>query len=68
MSLEINRFVKFIAILSLTMATIVFGIGVAVNNGKHVMNIFIYGFITIIVANVPQGLPGEWGEWICRIL
>ncbi len=59
MSVEISRFVKLIAILSLTMATIVFGVGVAVNSGKHVMNLVIYGFITIIVANVPQGLPGE---------
>ena len=58
LSMEINRFVRFIAVLSVLMGLIVFGAGVWVQNGQNVVGIFIYGFVTIIVANVPQGLPG----------
>ena len=58
LSVEIDRFVRFIAILSVTMGLIVFGAGVWVQNGHNVLNVFIYGFVTIIAANVPQGLPG----------
>lgn len=52
---EVRRFVLFIAALALTMATTLFVVGVA--QGGDVVNVFVLTFITVLVANVPQGLP-----------
>ncbi|KAJ0410509.1 hypothetical protein ATCC90586_008316 [Pythium insidiosum] len=57
MEREVNHFVRFIAILALTMASILFAIGVIRLEGKKVLTTFVNGFLVIIVANVPQGLP-----------
>uniref|UniRef100_A0A914WES4 Cation-transporting P-type ATPase N-terminal domain-containing protein n=1 Tax=Plectus sambesii TaxID=2011161 RepID=A0A914WES4_9BILA len=54
---ELNRFVRFITILALTMATVVFAIGAFVSRFENLLGIFISGFLVVIVANVPQGLP-----------
>eukprot|EP00043_Microstomoeca_roanoka_P016509 m.169139 g.169139 ORF g.169139 m.169139 type:complete len:745 (-) comp16472_c4_seq1:369-2603(-) len=54
---EIRRFVKFVAVLAISMATVFFIIGVARQQGNNAIEIFINGFIIVIVANVPQGLP-----------
>lgn len=59
MTTEITRFVRFIAILSITMGAVVFGLALAINPHQSVSQLIVYGFITIIVANVPQGLPGS---------
>lgn len=54
---EVTRFVYFIAALALTMALIFFVIGVARRKGEDWLFMFITGFLLVIVANVPQGLP-----------
>ena len=58
MSKEVNRFVRFIAVLSVTMGALVFISGVIIKGGRDIFGTFVYGFVVVIVANVPQGLPG----------
>ncbi|KAG7382833.1 ATPase Na K transporting alpha [Phytophthora boehmeriae] len=57
MQREVKSFVRFISFLAITMAGILFAIGVIRKKGDDVLNTFIGGFLVIIVANVPQGLP-----------
>ncbi|GLE06820.1 hypothetical protein PINS_up016446 [Pythium insidiosum] len=57
MQREVKAFVRFVAVLAISMASVLFAIGVARKKGKDVLNTFINGFLVIIVANVPQGLP-----------
>ncbi|ULT97470.1 hypothetical protein L3Y34_005349 [Caenorhabditis briggsae] len=54
---EIERFVQFITIMAISMATVIFTIGIIVNGGKDVIRLFVTGFLMVIIANVPQGLP-----------
>lgn len=60
MTKEINRFVRFIAILSFVMATVVFLVAAGVKGfaKREVIDLIVNGFLIVIVANVPQGLPG----------
>lgn len=53
---EIKRFVKFISVLGITLGTIVFAIGAA-RGTSNFLNLFVQGFIIVIIANIPQGLP-----------
>ena len=53
---EIKRFVKFITILGITLGTIVFSIGAA-RGASSFLDLFVQGFIIVIIANIPQGLP-----------
>ncbi|TMW67398.1 hypothetical protein Poli38472_011018 [Pythium oligandrum] len=57
MQREVKTFVRFISALAITMAAILFAIGVARTKADDVLNTFVNGFLIIIVANVPQGLP-----------
>ncbi|KAF0715748.1 Aste57867_3210 [Aphanomyces stellatus] len=57
MEIEVGAFVKFITVISLTMGLAFFGIGVWRTQGKGVVNLIVNGFIVVMVANVPQGLP-----------
>ncbi|GAB9476274.1 putative hydrolase [Globisporangium polare] len=57
MQREVKSFVRFISVLAVTMATALFTIGVIRRKGDDVLNTFVNGFLVIIVANVPQGLP-----------
>uniref|UniRef100_A0A0R3S0R8 Cation_ATPase_N domain-containing protein n=1 Tax=Elaeophora elaphi TaxID=1147741 RepID=A0A0R3S0R8_9BILA len=57
LKVEIDKFVNFISILALVMATVFFMFGIIINNFQNVLDHFIIGFLIIIVANVPQGLP-----------
>ncbi|KAJ0392625.1 hypothetical protein ATCC90586_010877 [Pythium insidiosum] len=57
MQREVKAFVRFVAVLAISMASVLFAIGVIRKKGKDVLNTFINGFLIIIVANVPQGLP-----------
>lgn len=60
---EVGKFVKLIGVLGLTMGAIVFAIGCiryGVSDGSNTrvyLDLFVNGFIIIIIANVPQGLP-----------
>uniref|UniRef100_A0A915PV33 Cation-transporting P-type ATPase C-terminal domain-containing protein n=1 Tax=Setaria digitata TaxID=48799 RepID=A0A915PV33_9BILA len=57
LKMEVDEFVNFISILALIMATIFFMFGSIINKFQNVLDHFIIGFLIIIVANVPQGLP-----------
>ncbi|TMW67298.1 hypothetical protein Poli38472_012414 [Pythium oligandrum] len=57
MQREVKAFVRFISILAIGMAAVLFGVGVARTKADDVLNTFVNGFLVIIVANVPQGLP-----------
>lgn len=57
MQREVKSFVQFISILAVTMASTLFAIGMVRMNGDDALNTFVNGFLVIIVANVPQGLP-----------
>lgn len=52
---DIDYFVLIVTIVSLVQAFIVLIIGVAL--GMNFVEVFVMGFIVIVVANVPQGLP-----------
>ena len=52
---EVHRFVNFIAVLAIIMAFCFFGIGMG--RGRPWRDSFINGFIVVLVANVPEGLP-----------
>ncbi|EJD74746.1 cation transporting ATPase [Loa loa] len=57
LKMEIDEFVNFISVLALIMASVFFMFGSIINNFQNVLDHFIIGFLIIIVANVPQGLP-----------
>lgn len=52
---EVRHFVWIVSGISITMAVIVFIVGVA--RGLNVLDVLINGFLIIIVANIPQGIP-----------
>ncbi|CEG42419.1 sodium potassium-transporting atpase subunit [Plasmopara halstedii] len=56
MQREVKGFVRFIAVLALVMASILFILGVIHTDGKDILITFVDGFLVILVANVPQGL------------
>ncbi len=39
------------------MGTVFFLIGIARNNWTNILDTFINGFVVVLVANVPEGLP-----------
>jgi sodium/potassium-transporting ATPase subunit alpha len=55
MQREVKHFVRIIAAIAVTMGVIFFIVGIS--RGQHWLTVFVNGFITVIVANVPQGLP-----------
>lgn len=56
---EVKAFVKIITILAISMGAIFYLVGVAVRGfkGMAFIDILINGFVIIVVANVPQGIP-----------
>jgi sodium/potassium-transporting ATPase subunit alpha len=60
---EIHHFVRIVTILSICMASTIFAVGMA--NGNPFLVSFMFGFLVIIVANVPQGLPATVRALIC---
>lgn len=57
---EVRNFVRLVAVVSLTMASACFVGAVFVQQARTIdviMKLFVNGFLVIIVANVPQGLP-----------
>uniref|UniRef100_A0A0N4Z9Q5 Cation_ATPase_N domain-containing protein n=1 Tax=Parastrongyloides trichosuri TaxID=131310 RepID=A0A0N4Z9Q5_PARTI len=57
LELEIANFVTSISIIAVSMALIFFIIGIAISGFRNMVIHFVTGFVIIIVANVPQGLP-----------
>jgi sodium/potassium-transporting ATPase subunit alpha len=60
LQVEVSNFVRFVAIIAVTMATVSFVGAVFIQGAKtvdEVIQVFVNGFLVIIVANVPQGLP-----------
>ena len=55
LQIEVHHFVVFISVLSVVMGMIFFIVGVA--RHEKPLETFINGFLVIIVANVPEGLP-----------
>ncbi|CAI4221688.1 unnamed protein product [Auanema sp. JU1783] len=54
---ELRTFANFITILAISMAAGIFLIGCIVARFENILDHFVVGFLVIIVANVPQGLP-----------
>ncbi|VDK50044.1 unnamed protein product [Anisakis simplex] len=57
LEIEINRFVKFVFISALTMGAVIFLIGCLMTGFNDILGLFTSGFLVVIIANVPQGLP-----------
>lgn len=53
---EVHRFVNFIAVMAIIMAFVLFGIGMG-RKPQNFIDSFVNGFIVVLVANVPEGLP-----------
>jgi len=56
LQVEVHRLVWFVGILAFVVAIILFVIGLA-RNEISPLNAFVNGFILVVVANVPEGLP-----------
>jgi sodium/potassium-transporting ATPase subunit alpha len=57
---EVRKFVELVAIIAVSMATICFIGSIFIQNAKSsedIITLFVNGFLIIIVANTPQGLP-----------
>ncbi|VDK79252.1 unnamed protein product [Cylicostephanus goldi] len=54
---ELRSFANFITVLAICMAVAMFLIGCIVAKFENVLDHFVIGFLVVIVANVPQGLP-----------
>lgn len=52
---DIEYFVKILTAFSLVQAALIFIVGTA--RGLNPLDVFIQGFVTIMIGNVPQGLP-----------
>jgi sodium/potassium-transporting ATPase subunit alpha len=52
---EVSHFVRVISVGAVVMGVVFFIVGVA--RGQPWLSVFVNGFLTILVANVPQGLP-----------
>jgi sodium/potassium-transporting ATPase subunit alpha len=60
LQIEVRNFVKLVGVLGVTMALVCFVVAVflqGANTVEEVVSVFINGFLVILVANVPQGLP-----------
>ncbi|CAJ0557884.1 unnamed protein product, partial [Mesorhabditis spiculigera] len=54
---ELRGFANFVTMLAICMASATFILGCIVAKFENVLDHFVTGFLVIIVANVPQGLP-----------
>jgi sodium/potassium-transporting ATPase subunit alpha len=55
MQADIVSFIRILAVLALIQAVVVFVVGVA--RGLNPVDVFVSGFVVIMIGNVPQGLP-----------
>ena len=57
---EVRKFVGLVAVIAISMAAICFVASVFIQGARSsddIISLFVNGFLIIIVANVPQGLP-----------
>ena len=52
---DIDYFVKIVAVFAFFQAAVIFIVGLS--QGYDPIDVFINGFVTIMISNVPQGLP-----------
>lgn len=52
---DIEYFVKVVTVFALCQAALIFIVGLS--RGYDPLTVFIYGFVVIMIGNVPQGLP-----------
>lgn len=52
---DIEYFVKVVTLFALLQAALIFIVGLS--RGYDPLTVFIYGFVVIMIGNVPQGLP-----------
>jgi sodium/potassium-transporting ATPase subunit alpha len=52
---DIEHFVKIVTLFALMQAALIFIVGLS--RGYDPLTVFIYGFVVIMIGNVPQGLP-----------
>uniref|UniRef100_A0A914WE60 Cation-transporting P-type ATPase N-terminal domain-containing protein n=1 Tax=Plectus sambesii TaxID=2011161 RepID=A0A914WE60_9BILA len=57
LDMEIEKFVKFLTIMGLSIAAVVFIAGIIIAKFKNIFVIFINGFVCVAIANYPCGLP-----------
>uniref|UniRef100_A0A914YFV8 P-type ATPase A domain-containing protein n=1 Tax=Panagrolaimus superbus TaxID=310955 RepID=A0A914YFV8_9BILA len=57
LQIEHHRFVLFISISAIIVATVSFLLGLILTNFSHILSTFVNGFLIVLVAWVPQGLP-----------
>uniref|UniRef100_A0AC35FTA5 Cation-transporting P-type ATPase C-terminal domain-containing protein n=1 Tax=Panagrolaimus sp. PS1159 TaxID=55785 RepID=A0AC35FTA5_9BILA len=57
LQIEHHRFVLFISISAVIVATVSFVLGLILTNASHFLSTFVNGFLIVLVAWVPQGLP-----------
>uniref|UniRef100_A0A914WVQ3 Cation-transporting P-type ATPase N-terminal domain-containing protein n=1 Tax=Plectus sambesii TaxID=2011161 RepID=A0A914WVQ3_9BILA len=57
LDMEIEKFVKFLTVMGLSIAVVVFIAGIIIAKFKNIFVIFINGFVCVAVANYPCGLP-----------
>ena len=55
MEAEVKRFVNFISVFAVVTAVAFFIVGMA--RGRPFLFCFVNGFVIVIVANIPEGLP-----------
>uniref|UniRef100_A0A914PBZ4 Cation-transporting P-type ATPase C-terminal domain-containing protein n=1 Tax=Panagrolaimus davidi TaxID=227884 RepID=A0A914PBZ4_9BILA len=54
---DLDNFVNFISCAAVGMAFFFFIVGIIVSKFHNILYYFVYGFLIIVVANIPQGLP-----------
>ncbi|KAI6198438.1 Cation-ATPase-N domain-containing protein [Aphelenchoides besseyi] len=54
---ELKRFVHLWSIVAVVSGLLFFFTGTVISRGQHLLTNFMTGFIIVIVANIPQGLP-----------
>lgn len=57
LSKQLTKFVNLFSLLAIVMGLIFFIIGSVISGSEYLLYNFMTGFIIVIVANVPQGLP-----------
>jgi sodium/potassium-transporting ATPase subunit alpha len=57
LSKELNKFVNLFSAVAIIMGVMFFVVGTVITGPQYILHNFMTGFIIVIVANIPQGLP-----------